>query len=104
LARHIGTDFFCCAVVTILGLMAWPSVCPELYEAVRNPKAVIPSGFEARMFNHRPAALRLCVFFTAYQVKNMWDTLVWNDGPEFIMHHLLCMFVGYGAITHNVGE
>ena len=28
----------------------------------------------------------------------MYDTLVWNDGPEFIMHHLLSGIVAYFVV------
>lgn len=102
LARHVGTDFLCCAVVGLMGWTAWSTVCPDILEVVTGKPGAMPkAGFEARMFNYRPASMRICVFFFAYQVKNMYDCLIWMDGPEFIVHHLMCMFVAYGAIFHD---
>lgn len=105
LARHIGTDFFCCAVVAILGLTSFSTVCPGFIDAVRGNKGAMPkAGFESRMFTYQPAAFRLCLFFLAYQVKNMSDTILWGDGPEFIAHHFMCLFVAYAALVHGIAH
>jgi len=100
LARHIGTDALCCFLVAWMGFTAFLDVCPEFVSKNTIPKA----GYETRMFTYHPASFRICLFFWTYQVKNMWDTLVWQDGPEFIAHHLLCMFVAYGTIFHGVAH
>jgi TLC domain len=105
LARHIGTDFFCCATVGWLGLSSFRTVCPDfLSAALRNPGAMPKAGFEARMFMHQPAAFQICLFFTSYQIKNLFDTILWNDGPEFIAHHIMCMFVAYGTLFHGIAH
>ena len=105
LARHVGTDWFCCAIVALLGLSSFSSICPEFFDAARGKKNAIPrGGFEARMFTYHPAAYRMCYFFFAYQMKNMYDTILWKDGPEFVAHHVMCMLVGYGCIVHGVAH
>ena len=48
-------------------------------------------GYEARMFTYHPAAQRITVFFVAYQLKNTYDTIVWDDGIIFIIHHVLTL-------------
>ena len=91
LARHLGTDWFCCAFVALLGLTSFSTICPEFFDAARGNKSAIPKGgFESRMFTYHPAAFRMCLFFFAYQIKNMYDTIVWHDGPEFVAHVSYC--------------
>ena len=55
---------------------------------VNNP---ISPAYENRLFGYHPAAARLILYFLAYQIKNTFDTIVWNDGVEFILHHVLCL-------------
>merc|ERR1712107_818898 len=45
------------------------------------------------------AAYRLALFFFGYQVKNLIDSLVWNDGFVFLFHHVFCLIVCYGALS-----
>lgn len=105
LARHIGTDWLCCATVASLGVTYFMSVCPDfLAAALCKPGAMPKAGFEARMFTYQPSAFKMCLFFTAYQIKNMYDTIIWNDGPEFIAHHIMCLFVAYGTIKHGIAH
>lgn len=61
-------------------------------------------GFESRMFTYQPAAFRICLFFATYQIKNLFDTLVWNDGALFVAHHVMCLFVAYGTLFHGVAH
>lgn len=102
LARHVGTDWLCCMIVAVLGISSFRSVCPEFLEVARGvPGAMAEGGYEARMFTYHPKAMRLVVFFWAYQLKNMYDTIVWQDGPEFIAHHVMCLAVAYGLLRHG---
>jgi hypothetical protein len=58
--------------------------------------------FEKRVFRYHPGAQRLVLIFFVYQVKNMYDTLYWNDGPEFVAHHILAgmaAWVSYGLVS-----
>ena len=48
-------------------------------------------GYEARMFTYHPEAQRITVFFVAYQLKNTYDTIVWDDGIIFIIHHVVTL-------------
>ena len=62
---------------------------------VNNP---ISPAYENRLFGYHPAAARLILYFLAYQIKNTFDTIVWNDGVEFILHHVLCLLTALPAI------
>jgi hypothetical protein len=92
LARHIGVDALSSLVVVVLGFQA-RHLMQDLVNAVwyRQPGSM-PTAYEARMFTYHPAATRITLFFLAYNVKNSYDTIVWGDGIEFILHHVLCLF------------
>ena len=62
-------------------------------------KDAIPRAFENRLFGYHPAAARLILYFLAYQIKNTFDTIVWNDGIEFIIHHVLCLLTAWPALA-----
>jgi hypothetical protein len=54
--------------------------------------------YEERIFAYHPASQRLTLFFFTYQVKNMYDTLYWNDGIEFVLHHILAGAAAWGGM------
>eukprot|EP00542_Grammatophora_oceanica_P014477 CAMPEP_0194047744 /NCGR_PEP_ID=MMETSP0009_2-20130614/25364_1 /TAXON_ID=210454 /ORGANISM="Grammatophora oceanica, Strain CCMP 410" /LENGTH=260 /DNA_ID=CAMNT_0038693437 /DNA_START=320 /DNA_END=1102 /DNA_ORIENTATION=+ len=101
LSRHIGVDTMSCLIVSYMGWTA-RHIMQEMYDAVmlgrNNPKAMSKEGYEKRIFQYYPETARICVMFFAYQTKNMYDTIVWDDGPEFIFHHVLSMCVAWGAM------
>ena len=59
---------------------------------LRRRKNAMPVAFEGRMFTYQPEAQRIALFFVAYQLKNTYDTIAWNDGIIFIIHHILTLF------------
>ena len=66
-----------------MGIRYFRTVCPDfLAAAMRKPGAMAKGGFEARMFMYQAPAFKLCLFFASYQIKNLFDTIVWNDGIE----------------------
>lgn len=91
LARHIGVDFtslLFCAYIAVTNRHA----CKELFDhgmAYGKSDFMGDDTFEDRVFKYHPAAQRLLTIFFVYQVKNMYDTIIWGDGIEFILHHLL---------------
>lgn len=97
LARHVGVDAFSAMVVAYLGYRG-RHVYQNLLDAItgKNPKAM-PVAYEERMFTYHPEGQRVLLFFTAYQIKNLADTIVWNDGILFIIHHVLAL----GAAVSN---
>jgi hypothetical protein len=70
----------------------------NIAEAAMGNKNAMPVAYEQRIFTYQPEATRLVLFFLSYQVKNTYDTIVWNDGILFILHHVLCLFTAYGAL------
>lgn len=98
LARHIGIDFLSCFTVAVLGWKARAIAWDMVTAALGGKNAMAPAGFEQRMFTYHPASFRIALVFFVFQVKNLYDTIVWNDGPEFIFHHLASMLASYGAL------
>jgi hypothetical protein len=97
LARHLGVDSFSCFVIAYLGWKA-RYIVQEMIDAVVWRKNSMPKAYENRMFKYHPESCRICLYFLAYQVKNTIDTIVWDDGPEFIAHHVLTLFTAWGAL------
>lgn len=62
------------------------------------------AGYETRLFSYHPAAFRIALVFFAYQIKNLADTIVWGDGPEYIFHHVLSMTASYMAMYPGFGH
>ena len=61
--------------------------------------ATLPSTAHGRIYVYLPRFVSLCVTMGAFQVKNLFDTIIYGDGPEFVAHHLVCIFVAWGAIS-----
>lgn len=94
-------DAFSCFVVAFLGYNARHLVEDLVDAALGRRKNAMPVAYEGRMFTYMPQAMRITLFFFAYQVKNTYDTIVWNDGILFIMHHLLTLFTAWGALVQG---
>jgi hypothetical protein len=86
LARHLFVDAFSCSVCAAMG---WFGRHIAIYPVANGimPKA----AYDHRLLSYSPHGFRLSLFFFWYQIKNLHDTIVWNDGPEFIFHHLLSL-------------
>mmetsp|Transcript_20616 Transcript_20616/g.29771 ORF Transcript_20616/g.29771 Transcript_20616/m.29771 type:complete len:298 (+) Transcript_20616:22-915(+) len=105
LARHIGVDTLACFICASLGWNA-KHLVQEIFDAAfkGDKNAMKKSGIDKRSFSYEPLAFRLCVFFFAYQIKNLYDTIVWGDGPEYIMHHVLSLAVAWGAMYPSYAQ
>lgn len=91
LARHIGIDCFSCIVCAILGLQASP-IIREFFDHVRGiKKGMEAETYEKRLFTYHPQAYRLGAFFMAYQIHDLYDALVWDDGAAYVFHHIVSM-------------
>jgi len=98
LARHLSVDFLSLLVCAYLAISN-REVCAEIIHHFMSlgkstEHSMHASGYEERIFKYHPGAQRLITFFLVYQVKNLYDTLYWNDGIEFVLHHL---FAGAAA-------
>jgi len=98
LARHVGVDALSAFVVTYFGWTARHVVQDLIDATIGGKKNAMPVAYEGRMFTYQPEAQRITLFFVAYQIKNTYDTLVWNDGALFIAHHILTLFTTWGAL------
>jgi len=101
LARHVGVDAVSCFVVAYLGWTGRHVVQDLIDATIGGKKNAMPVAYEGRMFTYQPVAQRIALFFVAYQIKNTYDTIVWNDGIIFILHHVLTLFTTWGALQGN---
>lgn len=110
LARHIGVDTLSCFVVAFFGWKA-RYILQEVWDTLRRkrltetviarkkpPQQPLSEAYDNRLFRYHPEAARIMVFFAAFQFKNLADTITWNDGPEFIAHHVLAIFSAGGGL------
>ena len=97
LARHIGVDAISAFVVTYFGWKGRHVVQDLIDATIGRKKGAMPVAYEGRMFTYHPESQRVVLYFVAYQLKNTYDTIIWNDGALFIAHHILalCTTVSY---------
>lgn len=115
IARHMAVDFFSlvvCATVAIVNRDVCTEIITHFYATFtkngnttknNNTKKLsvllmTKETYEERIFAYHPAAQRLTLFFFTYQVKNMYDTIYWNDGIEFVLHHILAGAAAWGGM------
>jgi hypothetical protein len=82
LARHMAVDGFSCGVCALIGFQSRHELKPLLTLKTDHK-------FNERIHSYYPAGQRVLLYFFAYQVKNMHDTIVWEDGILFVFHHIL---------------
>jgi len=93
LARHVGVDTLSCTIVAILGVYTLDAV--DLW---KRDKTLHHAAYDQRLFTYHPAGYRIALFFFWYQIKNLYDTIIWKDGPEFIFHHVFSLITAWGAL------
>ena len=69
-----------------------------------NSKATITKDYKKRLWSYIPGAHQTLLIFVAYQVKNLYDTFIWDDGVEFIVHHVFSFIAGWGSMYPGAGH
>jgi len=103
LARHIGIDAFSCFSVGFLGFRARHILQPLVDATIGGKRNRMPAAYEGRMYTYHPEVQRIVLYFVAFQIKNTYDTLVWNDGALYVAHHILALLTTWGAL-HGLGH
>lgn len=105
LARHIGVDTLSCSVVALLGLRN-RHVCRDLWDNVfaKGSDSMPAAAFDKRMFAYHPAGQQILTIFVAYQLKNLIDTILFDDGLLFVAHHVLALTTAWGAMYPGTGH
>lgn len=100
LARRVAGDFVSlstCAYIAISNRRA----CREIIAHGMNygkGDSMREEDFGERIFAYHPGAQRLLMIFFVYQVKNMYDTIYWEDGIAFLLHHIFAGAAAWGGM------
>lgn len=101
LARHIGVDTLACAICFCLGF-AKRHVYSDMWNHYVKGKPFPRANYLNRVLSFDPASFRICLFFTAYQIKNLYDTIIFDDGIVFIFHHVFSAITAYGCLVPKI--
>jgi hypothetical protein len=104
LSRHIGTDFVACALCAWTGCQALSPHLDTIRARFWDSSVVIDADYKTRLWAYIPGAHNTLLMFAAYQVKNLSDTFVWNDGALFVVHHVLSFLAAWGAMYPGCGH
>lgn len=103
LARHVGVDSFSCFLIAYLGWKNY-DICAGVLRDVLTGKGMPKAAHDKRLYTYEPAGFRISLVFFFYQVKNLYDTILWNDGPEYIFHHVFSLLTAWGAMYPSSGH
>lgn len=101
LARHIAVDFLslvACSYIAVTNRHACAELIRSGVSYGKCEHSMAEEGFERRVFTYHPGAQRLMTMFFVYQVKNMYDTIYWGDGIEFVFHHIFAGAAAWGGM------
>jgi hypothetical protein len=100
LARHVACDFSSLSYCAYLAI-SQRHICRDLLLAsplYKQYDSMRSEDYNKRCFRYHPGCQRLMVIFFVYQVKNMYDSIYWNDGLEFVAHHLFAGAAAWGGM------
>eukprot|EP00546_Thalassionema_frauenfeldii_P004727 CAMPEP_0178922672 /NCGR_PEP_ID=MMETSP0786-20121207/16290_1 /TAXON_ID=186022 /ORGANISM="Thalassionema frauenfeldii, Strain CCMP 1798" /LENGTH=267 /DNA_ID=CAMNT_0020597075 /DNA_START=186 /DNA_END=989 /DNA_ORIENTATION=+ len=98
LARHLFVDALSCFILFYLGWNNRAFTLRVLKAFSGDSKALPVASAESRALAYDNKSYFLCIWFLSYQLKNLYDTIMWNDGPEYIFHHVLSLCVCWMAL------
>jgi hypothetical protein len=93
-AALIYISFLGCSMASELKWM--PSDSGRVYAYI---PFELPAAPYERVYSYLPRYVWACAVMGAFQAKNLIDTLQWGDGPEYVLHHLVCIYVAYGCVS-----
>jgi len=80
-------DGFACLIVAYIGFANKHLIAECM--TLKRENSSTDEGSLRRIYTYQPRAHQVLLCFFAYQCKNMYDTIVWNDGAIFVAHHIL---------------
>jgi len=99
LARNLGVNFSACFIVALLGFQS-----RHLLGEVLTFQRKTDDSYHRRMYQYVPQGHRVLVFFVAYQVKNLYDSYVWEDGAIFLAHHVFAGLTAWAGMYPGVAS
>ena len=105
LARHVGVDTLACSICAYFGYLGMHTYDGIWNYYVKGQKtAFVRANYMNRVLQFDPASMRICLFFTAYQIKNLYDTIIFDDGAVFIFHHVFSALTAYGCMVPKINN
>ncbi|GKY92951.1 hypothetical protein MPSEU_000264000 [Mayamaea pseudoterrestris] len=109
IARHMGVDALACLVVFVCG---WRSkhLHADLFASKtqqgkkESGSSSLQATYASRLFTYQPSGFRIALLFFVYQIKNLYDSYVWSDGPEYLFHHVFSLVTAWGCMFPNMGS
>ena len=96
-AKQIGVNAVSLGTISYLGFKA-RYILKDIADAVFRKEATMATTYDKRLFKYYPESAQIAVFFLGYQIKNAYDSIIWNDGVLLIGHHILAFFVAFGVV------
>lgn len=75
--------------------------CSTSWFGAVSPPGCIPATARGRLYAYLPKFQWTAVAMLAFQCKNLLDTLIYGDGPEFVAHHVVCILVAVGVLQEG---
>ena len=99
LARNLGVNFSACFSVALLGYQS-----RHLLGEVLTLERKKDDSYHRRIYQYVPQGHQVLVFFVAYQVKNLYDSYVWEDGAIFLAHHVFAGLTAWAGMYPGVAS
>lgn len=102
LARNLGVNFSACFSIALLGYQS-RHLLGQVFTLKRAESNMNDSeSIHGRIYDYVPQGHRVLVFFTAYQVKNLYDSYVFEDGAIFLAHHVFAGLTAWAGMYPGV--
>ena len=100
LARFVFVDATACVICSVLGWQNRKTLYIPVDDRLE-PEHKQQKGYDAwhkQAMTYNPAAFRLALWFASYQIKDTIDTLRWDGGTEYLVHHLFTILTAWGSM------
>jgi len=109
-ARHIGVNTIGLAYVAYLAYASRHLLISSIFitgDDGMNFASLFkldPNRCFSRVYSHVPQGHYILTCFLAYQIKNSYDSWVWNDGVLLMIHHALALCAAWAGLYPGVTQ
>jgi len=109
-ARHIGVNTIGLLYVTYLAYASRHLLLSSIFiigdDGINFASLykLDPNRSFSRIYSHVPQSHYILTCFLAYQIKNTYDSWVWNDGILLMIHHALALCATWAGLYPGVAQ